>query len=211
MQVSAEIRWFWRNAPPPDLWEWFCNVELHSGSAGGGKARVDNYLSDVGQVELGIKNRGEMKETEVKGLVDVIGGGLTIAPFVGPIELWSKWTSNSLELGASATLPIEKQRWLRKFDTSKPVPVEIELNEDEKPYNQKPLPTLGCNVELTQVRLLQNGDVWWTFGFEAFGTIRTVENDLRAVASILATRQAPALGDALLASYPAWLTSNAFR
>ena len=63
-------------------------------------------------------------------------------------------------------------------------------------------------MELTQVSLL-NGEVWWTLGFEAFGTIRTVENDLRAVATILVARRPPELGDGLLASYPAWLKEHA--
>jgi len=204
MQVSAEIRWFWRGAPPPGLEDWFRKADRHDCAAGGGSARVDEYLCDVNQGELGLKRRGGKKGVEVKGLVAVTWGGLAAAPFVGPIELWTKWSSEPLELNAHSTVATEKRRWLRKFDTAGPSPQEIPLTAEEAPIDQRPLPTLGCNVELTQVTL-PNRDIWWTFGFEAFGTLRTVENDLRAAATVLAARRPPGLGEGLLASYPTWL------
>src|SRR5947199_10328598 len=46
MQVSAEIRWFWKNILPPKLKEWFCNAKDNTCAAGGGKPRVDEYLYD---------------------------------------------------------------------------------------------------------------------------------------------------------------------
>jgi hypothetical protein len=204
MQVSAEIRWFWRSAPPPGLDNWFRNADKHYCSAGGGLTRVDEYLCDVNQAELGLKCRGGKKGVEVKGLVAVTWGGLSVGPFVGPIELWTKWMSEPLELNPHSTVATEKRRWLRKFDTTGPLPQEIPLNAEETPIDQRPLPTLGCNVELTQVTL-PNGDTWWTFGFESFGTIQTIENDLRAAATMLVARRPPSLEQGLLASYPAWL------
>jgi hypothetical protein len=208
MLVSAEIRWFWRSAPPPGLEGWFCKAESHGCPAGGGRIRVDEYLRELGQVELGLKRRGGKKGVEVKGLLAVTWGGLATGPFAGPIELWTKWTSEQLELDSKSTVATEKQRWLRKFDTALPWPQEIPLDEDEKPAAQRPPPTLGCNVELTRVKLPQ-GDIWWTLGFEAFGRLRTVESDLQAVATILATRRPPPLGEGLLSSYPAWLNGHA--
>jgi hypothetical protein len=208
MQVSAEIRWFWRDASPPSLEDWFCKADGHYCSAGGGGTRVDEYLRDASQVELGVKRRGSKKGAEVKGLVAVTWGGLAVGPFTGPVELWVKWTSEPLELNSASMVTTEKRRWLRKFDTIVPLPQEIPLDAEEKPLDKRQLPALGCNVELTQVSLL-NGEVWWTLGFEAFGTIRTVENDLRAVATILVARRPPELGDGLLASYPAWLKEHA--
>ena len=116
MQVSAEIRWFWRSAPPTGLEDWFCKAESHGCPAGGGKAREDAYLRDLSQPELGLKRRGGKKGVEVKGLVAVLWSGLVVAPFAGPIEIWSKWTSETLEL--NSVIIVEKLRWLRKFDTS---------------------------------------------------------------------------------------------
>ncbi|MFI5324398.1 MAG: hypothetical protein ACHQ6U_12935, partial [Thermodesulfobacteriota bacterium] len=81
---------------------------------------------------------------------------------------------------------------------------EIPLGSDESPSEGKQWPARGCNVELTEVSL-ENGDIWWTFGFEAFGTISTVEKDLRAVADLLSSRRPPVMPEGLRASYPAWL------
>ena len=65
---------------------------------------------------------------------------------------------------------------------------ETSLGADEKPLDERrSLPALGCNVELTEVTLA-SGKVWWTLGFESFGTIQTIENDLRAVATIVRLR-----------------------
>jgi len=207
MQVSAEIRWFWRSTPPPGLEEWFCKADAHCCSVGGGGKRLDEYLLDDQQVELSLKRRGGKPGVEVKGLVAVTWGSLMVGPFAGPVELWTKWTSDPLEL-TKPTIAIKKQRWLRKFNTSVFLPQEIPLDCDERPLNNYSLPTLGCNVELTKIKL-PNCDIWWTFGFEAFGTIRTVENDLRAVATVLVNRKPPKFEDGLLSSYPAWINERA--
>ena len=207
MQISAEIRWFWSDVPPPKLEEWFRDATEDTCAAGGGESRVDEYLYDGNQIELGLKRRGGKPGVEVKGLVAAEWGKLTATPFVGPIELWTKWTSEVLELNSDRTVPIKKIRWLRKFDTAKQFPEEIPLDGKEKPLGTRPLPELGCNVELTQITLGDN-KVWWTLGFESFGTIQTVDKSLYAVAATLATRQPPELGTGLLASYPDWLKEH---
>ncbi|MGZ8222097.1 MAG: hypothetical protein ACXWT0_10655 [Methylobacter sp.] len=205
MQLSAEVRWFWPNEPPSGLQAWFCHADSQWCAAGGGEARVDEYLCDPYQRELGLKRRGGKSGVEIKGLVAVTWGGLLISPFTGPIEIWAKWTSERLELQSNSTVSTTKLRYLRKFDTTFAFPEEIPLGTDERPLDkQRQLPNIGCNVELTQVTFA-NGKIWWTLGFEAFGTIRTIENDLRAVATILASRQPPILHGGLQASYPAWL------
>jgi hypothetical protein len=163
---------------------------------------VDEYLADHNQVELGVRRRGG--KLEVKGLVTATFGNLASSPFVGPIELWTKWTSEVLELGSALTVSIEKTRWLRKFDTATPSPEEIPLDSKENPLRARPLPALGCNVELTRI-MLRDKSIWWTLGFESFGTIQTVGRDLTAVALTLAARRPPEVATGLLASYPVWL------
>lgn len=205
MQVSAEIRWFSHGIVPRAFKDWFCNNQTNSGSAGGGlKVRVDQYLHDRRQVELGIKLRGGKSGVEVKGLVAVISNRLTVGPFEGKIEIWTKWTTDALELPPNSLLAVEKRRWLRKFDTTAQDAREIPLNSDERPLNEHPLPNLGCNVELTEIRLA-NADVWWTFSFESFGTIDDVENSLRNTAALIVARPPVDFEKALTASYPAWL------
>jgi hypothetical protein len=205
MQVSAEIRWFWKDTIPSGLKDWFCDKQNDSYVAGGGvKIRADQYLRDTRQNEMGIKLRGGKSGVEVKGLVSVISDQLAVGPFHGNIEVWTKWTTESLELPASSLVTTEKRRWLRKFDTSSADPSEIPLGEDEQPLHQQPVPAMGCNVELTQVTL-GSANVWWTLGFESFGTIQTIEKSLRSTASILAARRPPDFISGFAASYPAWL------
>jgi hypothetical protein len=211
MLLSAEARWFWPSAPPPGLEEWFCSAHDTYCRAGGGETRVDEYLRDAGQRELGLKRRGGKAGVEVKGLVAVTSAGLAAGPFVGSIELWVKWTSHPLDLKQDQTIATKKVRWLRKFDTNAPCPLEIPLDSKEQPLDKRPLPALGCNVELTQVSLLPGGEIWWTLAFEAFGTMRTVENDLRAVATVLVARRPPGLEGGFMAGYPAWLSEHARR
>ncbi|MBN1612996.1 MAG: hypothetical protein JW950_00885 [Deltaproteobacteria bacterium] len=210
MLISAEIRWFWHKRPAPGIDDWFLRSDVHPCAAGGGMTRVDRYLRNPCQGELGIKRRGGVPGIEVKGLVKVTWGGLTADPFSGPVELWAKWTVESLELEMDALIAVEKRRWLRKFDTTDPLPREVPMDEEGMPPAGRPLPVAGCNVELTRVGL-SNGDIWWTLGFEAFGTIMTAERDLRTTAKALADRRPPSLAGGLLASYPGWLDKHAAR
>jgi hypothetical protein len=204
MQVSAEIRWFWRGVPPPNLEEWFRNATKNTYAAGGGETRLDEYLCDKKQGELSLKRRGGKAGVEVKGLVAAQYGNLAATPFVGPIELWTKWTSEVFELSSALTVPIEKIRWLRKFDTGRQSPEEIPVDSQEKPLGGRAFPAFGCNVEFTAITL-RNSEIWWTLGFEAFGTIQTVDKALTATAKALAVRRPPELASGILASYPAWL------
>jgi hypothetical protein len=211
MLVSAEIRWFWDKAPA-GLEDWFRSERDFSCPPGGPEIRADEYLKEPGQIALGIKRRDkkpgiEKPGIEIKGLVAVTWNGVTAAPFIGPIERWVKWTSTSLELGPKAIIEIHKKRWLRKFDTGTPWPREVPLDAQGKRVDKQSLPALGCNVEFTQVSV-PSGAVWWTFGFEAFGSLHTVENDLRATTTMLAARRPPALEGGILASYPAWLSQH---
>jgi hypothetical protein len=210
MLVSAEIRWFWKSSPPPGLEHWFRESDAHSFAAGGGaEVRTDRYLLEAGQTDLGLKLRGGNNEgIEIKGLISNSVGALSLDPFCGPIELWVKWTAKSLSLDSKPTVVTEKMRWLRKFDTTGPSISEVELDSEEQPLTGQASPERGCNVELTRVRLPENDELWWTFGFESFGTIRTVEGDLRAAASELLSRRPPQFSGGIVASYPVWLNER---
>ncbi|HVR25358.1 MAG TPA: hypothetical protein VMU26_18795 [Candidatus Polarisedimenticolia bacterium] len=171
---------------------------------------MDEYLCDGRQSELGLKRRGGKPGVEVKGLVDLSFSTLDAGDFVGPIELWTKWTTEILELESKLTIPVKKVRWLRKFDTTLPVVAEVPLDSREQPLGGSLLPARGCNVELTQIDLPE-GQIWWSFGFESFGTIQTVAKDLEAAAIMLTKRGTPPLQIGLLASYPSWLRQHCVR
>lgn len=208
MDVSAELRWFWRGPPAPAFAAWFREAAAHGMSAGGGDFRIDDYLRDERQSELGLKHRGGGSAVEVKGLVAASLGESTAEPFAGQIELWCKWRSETLELDKGRLLRTEKRRWLRKFDAGRSAPgapAEVQLGRDEQPVErERERPQRGCNVELTEIQLV-DGARWWTFAFEAFGTVDTVADDLRACAALLAARRPPPLASGMLAGYPSWL------
>lgn len=213
MQLSAEIRWFWAGDPPAGLKEWFLEAKGDVCAAGGGeRERQDQYLRDENQVQLGIKRRdtksSQHKGVEVKGLVAAKQGMLAAGPFVGPIELWAKWGSESLAIDEGSTVTIRKQRWLRKFDGAASPPREIEVTPNEQPGPGQTFPNRGCNVELTRIGVEGLAGTWWTLGFESFGALATVEADLRAAAAVLSERWPPGLEGGRLASYPAWLKAD---
>lgn len=193
MQVSAEIRWFWCDAPPAGFDDWFRDAGVHGCPTSDEEARTDVYLREPGQTELGLKRRGGKDGVEVKALVSVIRDGVSAAPFTGPVETWTKVTARGVDFASTVTT--HKVRWSRTFDTGAAAAVEVSPGRAQ--------PSVGCGVELTQVTV--DGDVWWTLGFESFGAPGTLEESVRATAALLSTRRPPSLGDGLRASYPAWL------
>lgn len=211
MQISAEIRWFWHATPPTGLEAWFHNPSGRACPAGGGGVRIDAYLSDPGQAELGVKLRGGKSGVEVKGLVALAEHPLNAGPFAGPVEIWAKWTSQALAIDSGTAIHLHKRRWVRKFDTTADAVVEVPLNDREQPTDASiSWPARGCNVELTEVTLA-HGDPWWTLGFEAFGSLATVADDLQQAATMLAEGATFDLSAGVQASYPAWLRGWAGR
>lgn len=202
MQVSAEIRWFWP-AAPDGLGDWFLDSATHGCAASGGNIRIDQYLRDDTQGELGLKHRAGQPGVEIKGLITVLPQPLVAGPLTGAVELWGKWFAAPLALHAFATVTVEKRRWLRQFASTGTAVRELALGDDGQPRNQQ-APTRGCTVELTQVTLA-DGSCWWTLGCETFGTLTTLADDLRATVGLLASRRPPSPGPAWAGGYPAWL------
>jgi hypothetical protein len=205
MIVSAEMRWFWPGECPDAFGAWF-----QAGSPPPGlDSREDEYLYERGQTELGIKRRGSKPGIEIKGLVAVLAPSRDPAPFAGPIEIWCKWPS-SATLRDLPTVKTKKKRRLRKFDMSGAEPVEIPMLEDDAPADHPPFAQEGCNVELTRIELEQD-ELWWTFGFEAFGNLNSIERNLRAALSLMAQRGPPSIAPGEFMSYPAWLDRRVQR
>jgi hypothetical protein len=204
MFLSAEVRWFWRDGCPQPLRDWFFAAGL---PPGGGHPRIDRYLPQPNEAELGVKERGDKPGLEFKGLV-----ARRESPALGAVtsqfEIWCKWSCTIPGIESADKATITKIRWLRKFDTSGPVRAEIPLDANEQPKSGHSLPVQGCNVELTEARISGRSDVWWTLGFEAFGALDTVPINLaRAIAPDGAILAGIVSSGALL-SYPAWLAAR---
>jgi hypothetical protein len=202
MQVSAEVRWFWEESLPTGLDDWF-----HSGIAvfqpGGGLPRLDEYLLDIGQIELGVKKRGEKPGIEIKGLLRTLPSPVQFGSLAGSIQLWGKWTTTALQIDGLRTVATQKTRWLRKYDATRSVISEIELDQRELPARTA-LPSQGCNVEIASIAV-DNLSKWWTLGCEAFGPFERIERIIRQTLDHLGPMNVPLLRGLEL-SYPAWLS-----
>ena len=182
---------------------WFRNARF---APGGGKLREDVYLHDPAQEELGIKKRGKKTGVEVKGLIGHVAlGDVRSWPNVKP-EIWCKWSSAPIDVSAYRTVSTNKKRWLRKFDASSGAARELELGEDEMPLNGIALPEQGCNVEFTQIGITGATGEWWTLGFEAFGELGTVQDNLRVTLNGMTSPDQDCFHSAEVLSYPAWLS-----
>ena len=204
MLASAEIRWFWRNNCPQQVHDWFFKTGL---PPGGSLPRIDRYLPQPNDAEIGVKERADTPGLEVKGLV-AMRRDPALAAIASHLEIWCKWSCTIPGLKLTDEMTITKTRWLRKFDTSKPARVEIQLDSNEKPKSGYSLPVQGCNVELTEVRMLGRSDVWWTLGFEAFGDLDTVAINLTRVVLPEMSILAGTVSSGALLSYPGWLSAR---
>jgi len=181
MLPSAELRWFWKG-PRPRLQAWLL------GSAHGScreETRVDHYLRQPGQHELGIKRRGAEHGVEIKTLVSE-GTAHTIGTLTARTQIWTKvWTAR-LDLEGLPTVAVRKSRRLLSHRTGG--------------YAS------GCNVEITEVRVGPESEVWTTLGIEAYGELDRLD---AALASIVRLHQAnpPDVEAGRALSYPAWLAS----
>ena len=200
MFVSAEIRWFYPDECPANLHRWFGEM---SPAPGGGRLRIDEYLSQTNQSEVSIKIRGGRPGVEIKGLVAVCRSELV--PFAPYVELWCKWRLQASALEMTKRMIIQKTRWIRTYDTSRAAIVEIPLQADEKPLNGQPLPQQGCNVEISKIQLAEDPRQWWTLGFEAFGDLDSAPGNLLKTAQFLITRSFPLPICGEFLNYPSWL------
>jgi hypothetical protein len=194
MQVSAEIRWFWKGDCPDPVSLWFETFDL---AAGGGKSRKDEYVHLKGNPELGIKKRGEKGGLEVKGLIATLPA--LSGAFRDPVQLWCKWRA---DFHAVVSIAVHKTRFLRKFEFSRGAITQLKLNADEERCDGGPLPDIGCNLEKTKITIEGRNESWHSIGFEAFGDIQTAVSALAATIDHLGPL--PRF-DGRLASYPEWL------
>lgn len=201
MLLTAEVRWYWPRHAPGAVVRWF---ESGHHPPGGSGSREDVYLCDRSTRELGVKKRGGRTGVEIKGLVAKLPPEPE-GPLPTGAEIWCKWSTQALDLEARDSVTLRKQRHLRKFDLGGTDVREIALDAEERPLDpQERLPDEGCNLELTRVTIVGSGEKWESLGFEAFGSLANLAENLRRTAMHL---QPPVgeLRSAQVASYPAWL------
>jgi hypothetical protein len=206
MQFSAEVRWFWQATAPPEVDAWFRSGEF---PPGGGLLRTDQYLNN-GPTDLGIKYRGGKQGVEIKGLLFISPVVEKIGSRDVKVELWAKWTLQSLSLDPSSLVRVRKTRFLRKVEIKGGRCRELRLDEHERivESNQE-VPAEGCNIELTRINCDECRLPWVTLGFEAFGSgTLTAERNLRLTLALLCQPHLPNITGGIELSYPAWIAQE---
>ena len=209
VQLSAEVRWFAAGPVPTALDAWFAEAPF---GVGGGVERSDLYLAGERGDELGLKQRDGRPGVEVKALVDPAATTLSVAGTVARVQLWTKCRSDVLVLRHLPTVTLCKRRSVRKLDTSGARVCEAALGAGasrEEPLDGR-WPAVGCNVELTRVRVGER--TFCSLGAEAFALGRGSESLVvmidalrRTFAHLEAKRPLPSLAGFAEQSYPAWL------
>ena len=217
---SAEIRWFLAGDQQFDaLLTWFQNelplIEETDDYVPQPKpppfvkkekVRPDKYLQLTDCTTVGVKLRNG--RLEIKGLV-VGPRSFSLAEAVGRVDQWVRW---SLKPSAAIAEPLQadvlkegqwtevvKTRYTQKYD----------FDSDRcAAVSPDAWPAVGCNVELTLLKVKAEIDAWVTLGFEAFGPSARVMAILdEAVRYFFDARVDPPVQleerDSL--NYPAWL------
>jgi hypothetical protein len=153
------------------------------------ETRVDHYLSQAGQREVGIKRRGAGHGVEIKALINE-GATHTIGNLTARTQFWTKVWTAALDLNELATVAVRKSRRMRSYGAAA--------------Y------ATGCNIEVTEVRVAAESEVWTTLGIEAYGQLDQLP---AALANVVRIHQSnpPEVDAGQALSYPAWLAAIAIR
>ena len=189
MDRTAELRWFFRSAPPRPVVDW---IEKTSDPLA---TRTDCYLLLPGTDALGVKVRGGTTRLELKLRARPpqplgLPGGVT-----GQLEEWQRWSlprPGITRLFPRMALP--KEQWIE---------VTKQRRLTTVPYGND----AGCRVEFTALRA--RDQEWTTVGFESFGPDAGLVPALEAAAGeLFGSIDLPGdLSADLSCGYPGWLAT----
>jgi hypothetical protein len=120
---------------------------------------------------------------EIKALVGE-GATHTLGTLTARTQFWTKVWSAALDLNGLPTVAVHKRRRMKSYPTAAAVD--------------------GCSVEVTEVRIGGESEVWTTLGFEAYGALDQLSAALEGVVR-LHQSQPPEVDPGMALSYPAWL------
>ena len=201
MQLTAELRWFYRGTLPSEIFQWFQQDQL-GGHLAPPEEREDLYLYSPGCEYLGIKLRqGRLEIKWRKAELGVVHFGDRVE---GKAEKWGKWlcedpTAESFQpadVVGKSWVSVKKVRSQRQYqvfpgESITAVPVTESIAQ-------------GCNVELTQLSI--NGNAWWSLAFEAEGEDDCLMEHLQAVATwVFKSYRGSNLQAEDSYAYPSWL------
>jgi hypothetical protein len=199
MFSTEEIRWFFSGTTPKSVTAWY---EAQVCAASDQPPRTDFYLRLDDDDSLGIKlrqGRIETKQREGTGTPVQLGGRAA-----GRVESWRKWSFGLAETAESVTDTVQ---WIGVWKARRWCLFEVEENGRITSAPTDAILEQGCACELTEVRLTDLSERWWSLGFEAFGGTAAARRErlLRVAKQFLRRENAPLLSIEQSYSYPKWL------
>ena len=217
MIESAEIRWFIPHALTEGVRNWFLlglsdqTLQALKEEKYFEDKRPDNYLVLPGADSVGVKIRGGIR-FEIKAQVTA-PRPLVTGEVSGRTDQWVKWSFEHADLNKiypamqedCVWVEVSKERYLRKLSGDSGALSEV-------PPSQRPLPNVGCNVELTRLELRNNKPCGYSIGFEAFGPAAGNQQRLLEALKFFFARHSTPPGVELnllnSASYPSWILAT---
>ncbi len=199
MFPTEEVRWFFPGTTPKLVTAWF---EAQVCAASAQLPRTDFYLRLDENDSLGIKLRqGRIEAKQREGTGEPVQLG---ERSVGQLESWRKW---SFELAETAESVTDTVQWIGVWKARRWCMFTVGGNGRIIPAPPAAILEQGCACELTDVRLADSSERWWSLGFEAFGgtAVERRERLLRVAKQFLRHKNAPLLSIEQSYSYPKWL------
>ncbi len=183
MQLTAELRWFYRGTLPEETLQWFQQDQL--GKYVAPEEREDVYLYLPECEYMGIKLRqGRLEVKWRKAELGVVGFGDRVE---GKAEKWGKWLCEDPSAESFQLAGVVGKSW-----------VSVKKVRTQRLYE-------NCAVELTQLNIW--GNDWWSLAFEAVGDDVSLVDNLQTVASsVFKSHPHPKLQVEDSYGYPSWLS-----
>jgi hypothetical protein len=204
MLATEEMRWFFAETMPESVTAWFgaqiCAAQVCIAPTQ--PPRTDYYLRLADSDSLGIKLRqGRIETKQREGTSTLVQLGERAA---GQVESWRKWSFELVETGESVT---DAAQWVGVWKARRWCLFTVGENGRIIPAPPTTILEQGCACELTDVRLADSSEPWWSLGFEAFGgtAVDRRERLLLVAKQFLRREDAPLLAAEHSYSYPKWL------
>lgn len=199
MLATEEIRWFFAGTIPESAAAWF---EAQVCTAPPQPPRTDYYLRLAEGDSLGIKLReGRIEAKQREGTSRLVQLDERAA---GQAESWRKWSFELAEMGESAA---DAAQWAGVWKARRWCLFRVGENGRITPAPLDAILEQGCACELTEVRLIDTAELWWSLGFEAFGGTAVDRRGqlLHTAGYFLGQGNGPLLPIEQSYSYPKWL------
>ena len=208
MLETAEIRWFFKGQILKEIREWFNGFDNFPAST---QTRTDHYLRlpDTGigiKIREGLIEHKQLRWGEGEKWRDGDGERWSSGECSGIFRYFQKW---SFPLDDTAAIPemlmAHRESWLGIIKERSMRILVLDKNNNIKCTSYEEVKGTAVGWELTMINIQGTDEVWWTMGFEAFGTVEKLEETLIKICNTILPECPLLLTPEDCYSYPHWL------